>query len=296
MAPIMMMELKLVAIAFGVAQAVTKVCVDDAQFDGLAEATMSSGFSCKEYQEKLPAFTASPAACAGMITLTHTGEAQKAAMVFGQFQPCCKSGKNVCAQYSMNPCATAANFKPLHKYVAVDKTEPSCAVAAGMAPFATPSVTSCSGMATSKAGSMLVAEWSGFLVSKGCCTGNGAAITPESGTCYAFQMNPCADKAAFNTQEVACAELMSSMKHFVPDTVTCAAMSNLKDNGKLMTNKVASESAAKACCSDKVSVCANPPAPAKPTAAPVSNDASTVVCTGWMHMLMAVSAIAAMVH
>lgn len=214
----MMMELKLAAIAFGVAQAVTKVCVDDAQFDGAVTIARAQSASCTEYQKYLPTFTAGKTQCQGMITVG--GSAVKAASIFEMMGVCCKSGGDVCAQYTLNPCATASDYKPTHEWNE-GGSKMTCSMMASGSPSMTPSSTSCSVIATMPDKTKLsLFAMTGYMADKGCCgTGKSA--------CDQFKSNP-----------------------------------NPSSN---VTTKT-------------------------------SSDASSVMCTGWMHMLMVVSAMVAMVR
>lgn len=218
MAPMMMMELKLAAIAFGLAQAATKVCVDDNQFDGTAKVThpQAQGATCAQYQTFLPTFTASKAKCSGDITISTS--VVRAASVFEMLGVCCKSGGDVCKQYTINPCATAGDYKPTHEYESGKK----CSVMAALAPSMTPSSTSCAVIATMPDKTKLsLFAMTGYMADKGCCgTGKSA--------CDQFKSNP-----------------------------------NPSSN---VTTKTS------------------------------TSDASSVMCTGWMHMLMVVSAMVAMVR
>jgi len=256
MAP-MMMKLKLVAIAFGVAQAVTQICADNAAYDGTIKPVSMGGVAtCDMATGAVPPFTASAASCAANLTMG--GSTMRASMVMGAYAACCKTGGDVCSQYSLNPCATPSDWNPKLTMSGGGDTM-GCAHLASTSSAMTASAASCAVSVQVGGSSLKTVVVTAMLANGGCCGATGKSA------CKAFESNanPCADKTKYmpkntidgDAKGTPCSTAMATMEAFVPDKVTCAV--SVTVDGKALTRTMAFGGVAPTCCSDKVSICAN---------------------------------------
>jgi len=255
MAP-MMMNLKLAAISFGVAQATVKICADDAAFDGTKSIKMGdTPMVCSMVQLLLTTpFEATKETCAGDYPFGDNPI--KAGMMMSMFSSCCTTGSDVCSAWAANPCATASDYKPDLKFTQ-DGNEMTCKMwSATSGPF-TPSATTCQAEVDVGGNKMKNGLMTALAASKGCC-GTGKS------NCAQFQVTPCADATKFLPDAsidgvkggLACRAALADVAAFTPSTATCAATVTIGGNSGTRTTHMAQ--AAKNCCSDKVSICANP--------------------------------------
>jgi hypothetical protein len=254
MAPIIMMKLKLVAVAFGVAQAATKICADDGDFDGTKPpaADAPAGVTCAVYQGMLPAFTATAQSCAA--DMTWAGKQVRASVVMGIVGACCKTGVHVCRQYILNPCATASDFQPNLDVTNAKKEKQKCLQLAAFASSMTPSAGSCA-VKTKVGDSMFPVSYVASMAAElGCCK-------QGKGACEQFVATPCADRTKFMpknkmgsaTDGMPCAVAGAMMgAPFVADKATCAV--SITVDGKAKTRTAATADVAQFCCSDKVQI------------------------------------------
>jgi len=255
MAP-MMMKLKLAAISFGVAQATVKICADDAAFDGTKSIDMGgqpTGCAMVQLLMTTP-FEATKDTCAGDYTFGD--KPIKAGLLMSMFSSCCTTGSDVCSAWALNPCATASDYKPAHKFTQ-DGNEMTCTMWSATAGPFTPSATTCQAMVKVGDSEIKNGMMTAMAASKGCC-GTGKS------NCAQFQVTPCADATKFLPDApidgvkggLACSAAMADVAQFTATTATCAETVTIGGNAGTRTKHMAS--AAPHCCSDKVSICANP--------------------------------------
>jgi len=252
-----MMKLKLAAISFGVAQATVKICADDGAFDGKKTVKLGNNapMACEMLTLTLQTpFTATKESCAG--TYPFGDNPIQASLMMSMFSGCCTTGSDVCSAFGLNPCATASDYKPDLKFTQ-DGNEMTCSMWSSQGAEFTPSASTC--QAKIKVGDSEIKNgmMTAMAASKGCC-GTGKS------NCAQFQVTPCADASKFLPDApidgvkggLACSAGMADVAMFTPTTASCAATVTIGGNAGTRTKHMAS--AAPHCCSDKVSICANP--------------------------------------
>jgi len=253
----MMMKLKLAAIAFGVAQATVKICADDGAFDGKKNIKPGdTPMACEMLTLTLQTpFTATKESCAG--TYPFGDKPIQASLMMSMFSGCCTTGSDVCSAFALNPCATASDYKPDLKFTQ-DGNEMTCSMWSSQVAEFTPSASTCQAKIKMGDGAEIKnGMMTAMAASKGCC-GTGKS------NCAQFQVTPCADATKFLPDApidgvkggLACSAAMADVAQFTATTATCAATVTIGGNAGTRTKHMAS--AAPHCCSDKVSICANP--------------------------------------
>lgn len=252
----MMMKLKLIAMAFGAAQAATKVCVGDGAFDGTISAKFggTDPVTCEAMQGKLSAFTASAKSCAGNISLGSDGSKPNAGMMMGILSVCCKTGVDVCRQYSLNPCATPSDFKPKHTFDNAGE-QMTCLKMTSMLPAMTPSASSCA--AKTKIGDNMLpaAVMTAMLGSNGCCSQGKAA-------CEQFSLNPCAVASDFKQKHTflsegtntTCGQVAAMFPAMTPSATSCAAKVQM-GKSKMPVSSMSTFMSSNGCCSAGKDAC-----------------------------------------